>query len=749
MIYVEGKIRTPLCLSQYNAPMCVHRTSFIHLVNSFQSVIRRHSVSERLLAVLLTLLCTVTLAQTDPTFRAETTALALTAKPELDGKVRGDPVWEAESPISNFSQLRPENGEPASHRTEVYFGYTESALHIAFLCYQDDPSQIVVSSNGELSDSVAIILDTFLNGRTGFVFATNPNGPLWDGALSSGNTDWNWSTTWRVESLRTPFGWSTEMEIPFSSLRYGGDRVQTWGVNIARVTIADNEISYWSPVPAQFNMYRIDLAGRIHGIGVPAMNRSLRFTPYVRTGDVQSDFSDDDQGNDAGFDVKYSITSRLTLDATFNTDFAQVESDQLQVNLGRYALFFPETRPFFLENQALFTVGVPWQTQLFHSRRIGIAPNGQRLRLDGGVRVTGKITDQTNLGFLQMRSDSHANDDKSDFTVLRLSRDLKNRSSVGFLGSRRRDSHSTGDTLGINGSFGIGERTDIHTFVATTRSDAYSSDAHAFNVYVNHSSPTWKYQAWIHEVGKGFNPEVGFVSRRNMRTTGGILRYTHAVDDFVGLKEWNQYYSISMTRNLDGYLENGGLHLEIWPVWDNGADGWMAVDFQYEEVREPFPVAGVLILPGKYNTKQFTLAGNLPNTHRIRGGAFLSNGGFYNGELLNTNAFFSYQQDESLSFSVGYQHRKIGFPTLEKDVTVANGNLGFAYSFTPQSEVFGQLQRNRIDDIWSINLRYRWQRNANSGLYVVYSYFGLGTDDDTFEHQEFVVKYSHTFNVMN
>lgn len=749
MIYVEGKIRTPLCLSQYNAPMCVHRTSFIRLVNSFQSVIRRHSVSERLLAVLLTLLCTVTLAQTDPTFRSETTALALTAKPELDGKVRGDPVWEAESPISNFSQLRPENGEPASHRTEVYFGYTESALHIAFLCYQDDPSQIVVSSNGELSDSVAIILDTFLNGRTGFVFATNPNGPLWDGALSSGNTDWNWSTTWRVESLRTPFGWSTEMEIPFSSLRYGGDRVQTWGVNIARVTIADNEISYWSPVPAQFNMYRIDLAGRIHGIGVPAMNRSLRFTPYVRTGDVQSDFSDDDQGNDAGFDVKYSITSRLTLDATFNTDFAQVESDQLQVNLGRYALFFPETRPFFLENQALFTVGVPWQTQLFHSRRIGIAPNGQRLRLDGGVRVTGKITDQTNLGFLQMRSDSHANDDKSDFTVLRLSRDLKNRSSVGFLGSRRRDSHSTGDTLGINGSFGIGERTDIHTFVATTRSDAYSSDAHAFNVYVNHSSPTWKYQAWIHEVGKGFNPEVGFVSRRNMRTTGGILRYTHAVDDFVGLKEWNQYYSISMTRNLDGYLENGGLHLEIWPVWDNGADGWMAVDFQYEEVREPFPVAGVLILPGKYNTKQFTLAGNLPNTHRIRGGAFLSNGGFYNGELLNTNAFFSYQQDESLSFSVGYQHRKIGFPTLEKDVTVANGNLGFAYSFTPQSEVFGQLQRNRIDDIWSINLRYRWQRNANSGLYVVYSYFGLGTDDDTFEHQEFVVKYSHTFNVMN
>ncbi|MCY3884273.1 MAG: DUF5916 domain-containing protein [Gammaproteobacteria bacterium] len=680
--------------------------------------------------------------------RTEATALALSSTPELDGMVRGDPVWDAEVPLTDFTQLRPENGKAASHPTQVYFGFTQSALHIAFLCYEDDPSQIVVSSNGDRSDSVAIILDTFMNGRTGFVFATSPNGPLWDGALSSGNTDWNWSTTWRVKSLRTPFGWSTEMEIPFSSLRYGSEKVQSWGVNIARVTIADNEISYWSPIPAQFSMYRIDLAGRIHGIEVPSVNRNLQFTPYVRTGNVRSDFSVENQGNDGGFDVKYSITSGMTLDVTYNTDFAQVESDQLQVNLGRYGLYFPETRPFFLENQALFTVGVPWQTQLFHSRRIGIAPNGQRLPIDGGIRITGKVASQTNLGFLQMRSHSYGSDDKTDFTVFRMSRDLKNRSSIGFLGSRRQDKRSSGDTLGINGSFGIGERTDIHTFAATTRTDGFVSDEHAYNIYINHNSPTWKYQAWIHEVGRGFNPEVGFVSRTNMRSTGGVLRYTHAIDNYFGLKELNQYYSVNATRNLDGYLENGGLHLEIWPVWDNGADGWVAVDLQYEEVRSSFPVAGVLIPPGKYNTKQFSIAGNLPNTQRIRGGMFLSNGGFYNGNLLNTNAFFSYQRDESLSFNVGYQHRKIGFPSLEKDVTVANGSVGVAYSFTPQSALFGQLQRNRIDDIWSLNLRYRWQRNANSGLYVVYSYFGLGTEDDTLEHQEFVVKYSHTFNVL-
>ena len=487
----------------------------------------------------------------------------------------------------------------------------------------------------------------------------------------------------------------------------------------------------------------------MHGIEVPSISRNLQFTPYLRTGKVETDFSAEDQGNDAGFDIKYSITSGLTLDGTFNTDFAQVESDQLQVNLGRYGLYFPETRPFFLENKSLFTVGVPWQTQLFHSRRIGIAPNGQRLPIDGGVRLTGKITHQTNLGFLQMRSHSNESTDKTDFTVLRISRDLKNRSSVGFLGTRRQDDHTSGNTLGINGSFGIGEHTDLHTFAATTRSNEFNSDQHAFNIYINHNSPTWKYEAWIHEVGAEFNPEVGFVSRTNMRESGGVLRYTHAIDNYLELKEVNQYYSLSAIRNLDGYLENGNIHLEIWPVWDNGAEAWTGVDFQYEELRDPFSVVGVLIPPGEYHTKRFSISGNLPTTKRIRGSVFLSNGGFYSGNLLNTNVFLGYERDESLSFSVSYRHRKIGFPSLDKDVTVANGSIGIAYAFTPKSAFFGRLQRNRIDDIWSLNLRYRWQRNANSGLYVVYSYFGLGTDHETMEHQEFVVKYSHTFDVLN
>ncbi len=672
-------------------------------------------------------------------------ATELSESPSLDGKVLGDPVWKSVSPISNFVQLRPDNGSPATRRTDVFIGFTDTSLHIAFVCYEDDINNIVVSPDGGKSDSVAVVLDTFGNGRTGFMFSTNPIGAVWDGAIAGGDVGWNWSTTWEVKSLRTPFGWSAEMNIPFRSLRYGRGAIQSWRANFARVTRSNNEVSYWSHVPPQFSMFRLTLAGHIESIRVPPMPRNLQLTPYVRTGGVQSDLQHDERESATGFDFKYSLTPSLTLDATYNTDFAQVESDQLRVNLGRYGLYFPETRPFFLENLSLFTVGVPWQTQLFHSRRIGIAPDGKRLRIDGGIRLTGKIDHQTNLGFLHIRAASTDHVASNDYTVLRVSKDLANRSSVGFLGTNRQDNSSSGQTIGINASVGIGNLTDVFAFVAKTESDAFSSDQHAFNLYARHSSPTWKYDMWIHEVGAGFNPEVGFVSHSNMRSMGGTLHYTHKIEDFAGLKEWNQYYTINVTRNLDGYLENGLLHLELWPVWDNGADAWTAIEFQREGVRHPFNILGTAILPGDYNTKRFIVAGSLPSTNRFRGQMFLSKGGFFHGNIFNASVSLSYQKDEALNLVSEYSHRRIKFPSESRDSTADIGRIGFAYSLGAKSGFHLMVQHNRIDKIWAANARYSWNRTANSGLYVVYTYYNDRSGLDGQKHQEIVLKYSHTF----
>ena len=353
------------------------------------------------------LLCAASAAE--PADRPHGHAAYLSEAPTLDGNVVDDPAWADIEPFTGFSQLRPDNGAPASQRTEVYFGFTEDTLHVGVICHETDPSTITVSNDGAQSDSFTMVLDTYGTGQAGVLFGTNPVGAEYDGQVAQEFVDWNWSTVWEVQAVTGESGWSAELAIPFAALRYGKGDVQTWRVNFARVIRRNNEVSYWAPVPRQFSMFRLTLAGTIDGIRVPPRRRELKVTPYALARFERGGVVDGAQRNDdAGFDVKYSITPSLTLDLTYNTDFAQVESDQQQVNLGRFSLFFPETRPFFLENAGLFQVGIPGAAQVFHSRRIGIASDGRRLPIEGGVRLSGKLGPATNLGLLHMRFDGVA-----------------------------------------------------------------------------------------------------------------------------------------------------------------------------------------------------------------------------------------------------------------------------------------------------------------------------------------------------
>ena len=234
-----------------------------------------------------------------------------------------------------------------------------------------------------------------------------------------------------------------------------------------------------------------------------------------------------------------------------------------------------------------------------------------------------------------------------------------------------------------------------------------------------------------------------------MRTLGGTLQYTHSIDNLAGLRELNQFYTANVTRNLDGYLENRLIHLELWPVWDNGADAWSAIEFQREVVRHPFNIIGIDIQPGKYDTSQFIAAGSLPNTNRLRGRVFVSKGGFFSGNIFSVSGSLSYQRDEALNLWGEYSHSKIKFPSERKNSSADVGRLGLSYAFTAKNEFHALIQHNRVDDIWAANIRYSWQRSANAGLYLVYTHFSNNASTDSLEHQEFVLKYSHTFDLIN
>ena len=307
---------------------------------------------------------------------ATTRAARIAVAPTLDGDVLHDPAWENVPAATGFVQNTPDEGRPATERTEVFVAYDDQALYVGVVCYDRDPDKIIVAharrdQSLDETDSFQMILDTYRDRRGGLVFGTNPAGAQFDGqvtgqsggGLSAGNTfNRNWDASWEVEARITEIGWSAELVIPFRSLRYpgGAEAAASWGVNFQRNIRRRNETSFWAPLTRQFNLYWVSRAGELEGVE-PPRQRNLQLTPYAladsrRPGVAGATTS---TTSDFGADLKYGLTPSLTLDATVNTDFAQVEADEQQINLDRFNLFFPEKRPFFLENAGLFDVGVP------------------------------------------------------------------------------------------------------------------------------------------------------------------------------------------------------------------------------------------------------------------------------------------------------------------------------------------------------------------------------------------------------
>ena len=312
--------------------------------------------------------------QTPPTVsqREAKAARAVTA-PTLDGDVLDDEAWAAAPLITGFWQTTPNEGAPASEDTAVRILYTDTTLYIGVVAYDRTPDQIIVAdsrrdSSLDETDSFLMILDTYSDRQNGFVFGTSPAALQYDGQVaneggggagpgggggqqggSGGGFNINWDGDWQVRTQTSEVGWSAEFAIPFRTLRYPQEEVQSWGLNFQRNIRRRNETSFWAPLPRQYNLHRVSLAGQLSGVETQAQ-RNLQLTPYVLGQARQNGTraSGTTRDGDFGADLKYGLTPSLTLDLTYNTDFAQVEVDDQQVNLDRFSLFFPEKRPFFL-----------------------------------------------------------------------------------------------------------------------------------------------------------------------------------------------------------------------------------------------------------------------------------------------------------------------------------------------------------------------------------------------------------------
>ena len=709
-----------------------------------------------------------------------TTAHALERAPAVDGVIAGDPAWEGVRPATGFSQVRPDEGRPATQRTEVRVGYTDEALYIGLIAYETDPSRIIVTDSRRDSplddtDSFRVIIDGMLDRQNGFVFGTNPAGLQYDAQVTNegaggfrgpgSGSNVNWDTAWEVQARIHDAGWSAEMEIPFSSLRYGNGAEQTWGINFQRNIRHNNEIAYWAPLARQFDINRVSEAGLIEGIRVPSQ-RALQFTPYVlgsaeRGGSIAAGTVDEQE---LGFDFKYTITPSLVLDGTYNTDFAQVEADELQVNLDRFSLFFPEKRPFFLENAGQFSVGNPREVELFFSRRIGVGAGGTQLPIDGGARLSGKIFDNTNIGLLQMRTDGvDGRISQNDFSVVRVNQELGNRSTIGMMYIERDGDGSARDnldedynrTMSVDGRWGIGDTTLITGWAARTDSPHLHGRDAAGGLQFAYQDEDWNLDAGYSEVRENFNPEVGFLARRAFRKWTAGWRYRYRPEDWWGLHELRPHMNYRGYWGFDGFQETGYLHVDNHWEFQNGNEVHTGMNFTLEGVREPFEIVdGVWVPAGTYEHSEvqpvFWTNQAAPLSLNIRSNI----GGFFGGDRVSTDTTLRYQRDERFSTEVSWNRSDISLPVPGGDFTVDLARVRVSYSFTPRISLQTLVQYNNRDDVLAANVRFAWLQSANAGLYLVYNevdeFSGLKMPHYEQENaRQFILKYSRILDIFN
>ena len=696
----------------------------------------------------------------DAAGQATVRAVRIAERITLDGRLDED-VYDLIPAIGDFIQQVPDPGEPATEPTEAWVMFDGANLYVAARCHDSAPPEEWVANDmrrdtAQLrqNDTFSVILDTFYDRRNGVAFYTNPVGARADFAITnegSPNSDWN--PIWDVRVGRFEGGWTVEMEIPFKSLRYRSGAEQVWGFQLRRVVRRKNEGSYLTPLPisavrgsAIRGIFRVSGAGTLVGLEVPQGSRNFEIKPYGIGGVTTAPVAGADHENvperNAGVDVKLGITQNLTADFTLNTDFAQVEVDEQQVNLTRFSLFFPEKREFFLEGRGIFEFArgaaggrrAGFRDQeapiLFYSRRIGLH-DGQAVPILGGARVTGKAG-AFDVGLLNIQTgdiwpgeDVPTPVDHTNFTVVRIKRDLLRRSSVGALLTNRSVAtigEGASQTFGVDGTFAFYDNLSFIGSYAATRTPELRGEDASYQGQFLYDGDRYGLEANHMLVGRNFRPDVGYVRRINFRRTLGTARFSPRPTSLAAVRQFNFEGGIDYILTADtGFLETRTSRLQVGAEFENSDQLTVAFTDNYELLEEPFsPGGGVAIPVGAYDFRDVEIAYALGQQHRTNGSVALRRGGYFGGDITSVDfsrGYVGITPQLAIEPSVSFNWIDVPQGAFRTDLLRARVN----YTFSPWMFFSGLVQYNSADNAVSSNLRFRWEYSPGSELFVVYT----------------------------
>ena len=684
----------------------------------------------------------------DGSGRATIRAVRIEAPLRIDG-VLDDPLYGEVSPISDFVQVEPREGAPATEKTEVWLAFDDQQVYVAFRCWDSRPDRRVATEmrrdsgttwNG--NDVISIFIDPFYDRRNGLGFTINSIGGRNDGQVTNERQyagDWN--PIWNFSTGSFEGGWTVEVAIPFKSLRYSAGQAQIWGFNALRTNRWKNELSTITRIPPGRGMQSVQqasLAATVVGLTAPVSSRNLDVKPYVTTS-LTTDMNasprlTNDLNGDVGLDVKYGVTQNLIADLTYNTDFAQVEADEAQVNLTRFSLFFPEKREFFLENQGTFSFGgVATSGQnagggdtpiLFYSRRIGL--NGSRLvPIQAGGRLTGRVG-RYSLGLLDIRTDGEPSTgaDGTNVSVVRVKRDVLRRSSVGVLFTGRsagQPGASMNTTTGLDGTFAFFNDLSINTYWARTRTTGRTGEDTSYRAQLDYAGDRYGVQAEHVLVGEHFDPAVGFLRRDDMRRTYGQVRFSPRPVSMPAVRRFSWTGSIAYIEDTAGRLETREQAGEFAIELENSDRVSAGYTGKYEFLPRPFEIAPGVTLPvGSYDFDRFRVGWDLGQQRALSANLAIEGGTFYNGHLTGLSVSRGrLNVGAQLALEPSYT---VNWVTLaEGTFTTHLAGSRVTYTTTPRMFVSALLQYSSSLNAVTANMRLRWEYRPGSELFIVYN----------------------------
>ena len=682
--------------------------------------------------------------------------MRLTEALSIDGSL-DEGVYQTVPPITDLVQLEPQAGAPASEKTEAWLFFDDTSFYVMVRCWDSAPESEWVANemrrdsfNILNNDNLSFVIDTFYDRRNGIIFNINPIGGRMDGQITNErdfNLDWN--PIWNLQTGRFDGGWSFEAEIPFKSLRYRPGRTQLWGFQLSRTIPRLNESDYLTRLDQGLSraaIAQVSQAATLVGVQTPDSTGLFEIKPYV-IGDVSSDLNASpavsNQGNgNIGLDiVKFGITQNLTADFTLNTDFAQVEADEQQVNLTRFSLFFPEKREFFLENQGVFGFGGagargPFGGSaetpiMFYSRRIGLS-GGREVPITAGGRLTGRAGKYT-LGFLNIQTNDEpvSGAQSTNFTVARLTRDVLRRSAIGAILTSRSVSVShpgSNQAYGVDGTFAFYDNVNINTFWARTQTNGVTGDDTSYKGELRYNGDRYGVTAEHLYIGESFSPEIGFIRRPDLRKSYGLARFSPRPTSIDAIRKFSWEGSYNYITDAAGVVET------------REAQGVFGIEFEtsdqfnvtylrtFDFLKRPFEIAPDVTIPiGEYEFWNAQARMAFGQQRRVGGTLTVDHGSFYGG----TKTAFSVgggfgpaggariELTQQFSFEPGISFNWIDLP--QGSFTTQLVTTRTTYTLTPAMFVSALIQYNSANNALSSNIRLRWEYQPGSELFVVYN----------------------------